>query len=200
MLKDTYEKCRHLSVKYKGYIGTASLLKEGLTNRQIAEFVSNGMLEKVYHGVYWFSCADYEKPADFKAVEIAKSNPRAVVCADSACFYQGLIDVEPPIVSVATKRNDRSKLAMNFPISRHYYSESNFQEQQTIVHTEFGDYRIYGLDRSVCDCIRFKRDIDEGIFCLILDNYKKQRQEQTRDRLLQYAKKLRMVNQLERYL
>lgn len=87
---------------------------------------------------------------------------------------------------------------MNFPISRHYYSDSNFKEQQQVVHTEFGDYIIYGVERSVCDCIRFKDDIDESIFCLILENYKKQ--EQTRDRLLQYARKLRMVNQLGRYL
>ncbi|MCI8578400.1 MAG: type IV toxin-antitoxin system AbiEi family antitoxin domain-containing protein [Lachnospiraceae bacterium] len=198
MLKDTYEKCRNLSTKYKGYIGTSDLLREGLTNRQIAEFVSNGMLEKVYHGVYWFSCAEYKKPSEYKAIEIGKSNSKAVVCADSACFYQGLIDVEPPVVSVATSRNDRSKLAMNFPISRHYYSDSNFKEQQQVVHTEFGDYIIYGVERSVCDCIRFKDDIDESIFCLILENYKKQ--EQTRDRLLQYARKLRMVNQLGRYL
>ena len=50
----------------------------------------------------------------------------------------------------------------------------------------------------MCDCIRFRNDIDEDIFCLILDTYRKQ--EQTRDRLLQYAKKLRMVNQLTHYL
>ena len=198
MLKDTYEKCRRLSGQYKGYIGTTDLLKEGLTNRQIAEFVSNGMLEKIYHGVYWFNCGDYEKPADYKAVEVGKSNSKAVICADSACFYQGLIDVEPPVVSIATRRSDRSKLVMNFPVTRHYYSDSNFQEQQTPVHTVFGDYMIYGVERSVCDCIRFRNDIDEDIFCLILDTYRKQ--EQTRDRLLQYAKKLRMVNQLTHYL
>ena len=47
MIKETYAKYYRLSEKYNGYISTSELLREGLTNRQIAQFVSSGMLEKV---------------------------------------------------------------------------------------------------------------------------------------------------------
>ncbi|MDE6924462.1 MAG: hypothetical protein K2P59_04255, partial [Acetatifactor sp.] len=70
MIKDTYIKCYRLSQKYDGYISTSELLREGLTNRQISEFVVNSMLEKVCYGMYWFNCADYDKPGDYKAIEI----------------------------------------------------------------------------------------------------------------------------------
>lgn len=198
MRKDTYIKCQQIADKYTGYVETAELLNEGFTNRQIMEFAANGMLEKVCHGVYWFSCADYCKPRDFKALEIFRSDSRAVVCADSACFYQGLIDVEPPIVSVATSRSDRSKFAMNFPVARHYFSENNFMEHQKMVDTAFGRYAVYDIERSVCDCIRFRKEIDDDIFCLVIESYRQQ--EQPIRRIQAYAEKLRMMNQVKRYL
>lgn len=198
MTKDTYIKCRQLSQKYNGYISTSELLREGLTNRQISEFTVNGMLEKVCYGIYWFSCADYAKPPDHKAIEICLSNPRAVICADSACFYQGLIEVEPPVVSVATRRDDRSKIAMKYPVTRHYYSGNNFSEHQDIVNTDFGQYVVYDIERSVCDCIRFRNTIDDDIFCLVIERYREQ--DRGRNRIVHYAKKLHLSNQLEKYL
>lgn len=201
MIKDTYRKCYQLSQKYDGYINTSELLKEGLTNRQISGFVANGMLEKVCHGIYWFSCADYVKPDDYKAIEICRSNPRAVICADSACFYQGLIDVEPSAVSVATRRDDRSKIAMKFPVTRHYYSGSSFSEHQKAINTEFGQYMVYDIERSVCDCIRFRDTIDDDIFCLVIERYKEfDEHDKAIGRMVHYAEKLHMVNQLTKYI
>lgn len=198
MIKDTCIKLWRLTEKYKGYISTSELLREGMTNRQISEFVDNGMLERVCYGIYWFNCAEYAKPEDYKAIEICRSDPKAVICADSACFYQGLIDTEPPVVSIATRRDDRSKIKMNFPVLRHYYSGSNFTEHQQTINTEFGQYAVYNIERSVCDCIRFRKDIDEGIFSLVIECYKKQEKEI--NRLTCYAEKLHILNQVKNYL
>ena len=195
VVKDTYIKLCRLTEKYKGYISTSELLREGMTNRQISEFVDNGMLERVCYGIYWFNCAEYAKPDDYKAIEICRSNPKAGICADSACYYQGLIDTEPPAVSIATRRDDRSKIKMNFPVSRHYYSGSNFTEHQQTIDTDFGQYAVYDIERSVCDCIRFRKDIDEGIFSLVIESYKKQEKEI--NRLICYAEKLHMLSQVK---
>lgn len=198
MIKDTCIKCYRLSQKYKGYVSTSELLSEGLTNRQISEFVSNGMLEKVCYGVYWFNCADYTKPDHYKAIEICRSDPRAVICADSACFLQGLIEVEPPVVSVATRRDDRSKIVMNFPVTRHYYSGISFSEHQKTIKTDFGQYSVYDIERSVCDCIRYKNTIDDDVFCLVIERYREQ--DRAANRLLQYAERLHMLNQVTKYI
>ena len=34
--------------------------------------------------------------------------------------------------------------------------------------TKYGSYNVYGIDRSVCDFIRFREDIDKDIFELVL--------------------------------
>ena len=113
-----YDKVKYIADKYKGYIDTEDLMKEGLTNRQIGLLTAEGKLEKVAHGHYWIISPEFSKPEDYKAVEVARVNRKAVICADSACYYMGLIDKEPEILSIATRRSDRHKMKMNFEVSR----------------------------------------------------------------------------------
>ena len=42
-----YDKVKYIADKYKGYIDTEDLMKEGLTNRQIGLLTAEGKLEKV---------------------------------------------------------------------------------------------------------------------------------------------------------
>lgn len=199
MLKATYQKLKKLSEEWKGYVGTDRLLKAGFTNRQIAHFVEEGYLEKVCHGSYWLLCAGCDKPEEYKALEVCLSDSNAIICAESACFYQGLIEVEPEAVSIATARNDRRMIKMNFPTIRHYYSKGTQPQDYNKVVTDFGVYNIYDVDRSVCDCIRFRKDIDEYVFDLIIDSYC-EREKQQNKRLQEYAKRFHMAHEIARYI
>jgi len=184
---------------HAGYIGTEQLLKAGVTNRQIAALTEEGLLERICHGHYWIRSAGCEKPKEYKAVEVCLSDPNAVICADSACFYHGLIDQEPPALSVATKRNDRRKIEMNFPVARHYYSENRHMAKIDQVSTQFGTYSMFDLEKSVCDCIYFRKDIDEKIFECIMERYSCYKERQM-ERLMEYAKRLCVLKELKKYL
>ena len=186
-----------LTEKYKGYIDTEDLMKEGLTNRQIGLLTAEEKLEKIAHGHYWVNSDAYGKPEDYKAVEVARVNENAVICADSAWYYMGLIDVEPQVLSIATKRSDRHKMKMNFEVSRHYFSEQAFEDEKHVFDTKYGSYNVYGIDRSVCDCIRFREDIDKDIFELVIENYRKY-DKKNEERLMAYAKAMRIGRQVER--
>lgn len=192
-----YDKVRNISEKYKGYIDTEDLMKEGLTNRQIGLLTAEEKLEKIAHGHYWVNSDAYGKPEDYKAVEVARVNENAVICADSACYYMGLIDVEPQVLSIATKRSDRHKMKMNFEVSRHYFSEQAFEDEKHVFDTKYGSYNVYGIDRSVCDCIRFREDIDKDIFELVIENYRRYAKK-NEERLMAYAKAMRIGRQVER--
>ena len=199
MREATVKRLETIANERTGYITTEELLKSGITNRQIAVFVDKGMLEKISHGHYWLACAGCGKPAEYKAVELCITNPRLIICADSACFYQGLISVEPERVSAATRRSDRSRFRMNFPVSRHYFGDSLFREYSRKIETAFGSYTVYDLERSVCDVIRFKDSIDPAVFDLIIDSYRRSEAKQV-DRLLEYAAMVRILNRVKNYL
>ena len=194
MRDKTYEKLD----KYAGYIGTEQLLKDGFTNRQIACFVEEKLLERICHGYYWVIKPVCKKPGSYKEIEVCLSDPRAVICADSACFYLGLIQEEPNVLSVATSRNDRSAIRMTFPVKRHYFSQSDFFQISQNITSDFGDYNIFDIERSVCDCIRLKKDIDVYIFEQIIDSYRNLEHRQ-KERMQAYAKRLRMLTEIKKY-
>ena len=58
----------------------------------------------------------YDKPIDYKCIEVCLSAPRAVSCMDSAFYYQEAIETEPECLSVATERTDLKKWEERHPI------------------------------------------------------------------------------------
>lgn len=166
----TYYRLENLYRKYSGYISTGELMDEGFSNRQIAVLTEENYLEKVCHGCYWMLQCGYKKPDDYKCIEVCLSDPRAVIAMKSACYYQGLIESEPDILTVATERTDRSVIKMKFPVERHYFSSSHFQCGIKKIETKFGKYNIYNVERSVYDMVRLK---DEAVI-EVLDRMKAQ--------------------------
>lgn len=185
MRSNTYLKLGNIHKKYKGYVGTKELMEEELSNRQIAALAEEGYLEKVCHGYYWIT-GKYEKPIDYKCIEVCLSDPRAVICMDSAIYYQGGLAEEPEFLSVATERTDRSLMKMNFLIKRHYFSGNNFGIGMKKRNTEFGCYNIYDVERSVCDMLRFEGEIKVELSEIVKNN------KQQCERMLKYAELLRI--------
>lgn len=191
MLLNTYEKVTKLFEEGKGYRSAAQLKEARVTTVQIKELVKKGIIERISHGHYWLIDEENGKPENYEMIEIGKVNPKAVICADSACYYHGLIDWKPKKLSVATLKTDRSKMQMNFPITRHYYSDLAFEKDLEVVETEHGTFRVYNLERSVCDSIRFRDDIGKKEVDIIVRNFMKRDNKQL-ERMLAYADAMRV--------
>ena len=191
MLLNTYEKVTKLFRDGNGYRNAAQLKDAKVTTVQIKELVSKGIIERVSHGHYWLIDEEKGKPENFEMLEACMVNARGVICADSACYYHGLIDKAPEKLSVATLKTDRSKMQLNFPVTRHYYSDLAFEQDLEVVNTPYGQIRIYALERSVCDTIRFRADIGIEMVENIVQNYMKCENRQM-ERLLAYADAMRV--------
>lgn len=76
MRDNTYIKLESICKKYKGYVRTQKLLEEGFSNRQIAFLTKDGYLEKICYGVYWINGRGYDKPLDYKCIEVCLSAPK----------------------------------------------------------------------------------------------------------------------------
>ncbi len=191
MRVSTYRRIEQLCQRRRGYISTRELEKEGFTNRQIAQLTGEEYLEKVCFGYYWLTQCAYDKPGDYKCIEACLSNPRAVIALRSACYYQGVGREEPSVLSVATERTDRSKMKLNFPLERHYFSSSIFSFGIKRIWTPFGGYNIYEIERSFCDRMRLDRaGADRGLAVELCD-YMEAERAQT-ERILKYAELLRV--------
>lgn len=195
MRAGTYYKLESLYEKHRGYISTKELLDEGLSNRQIAGLTEENYLEKICHGYYWMVRSGCKKPWDYKCVEVCLGNPRAVIAMKSACYYQGVIQIEPEVLTVATERTDRSMIKMNFPVERHYFSTSNFRIGMRRMSTEFGNYNIYDVERSYCDMMRLNETNSDDRFMIeVADCIKAGRGKN--ERIQKYAQMFNLRNSL----
>ena len=118
MLWNTYEKVTKLFEAANGYLSASEVRREKITTVQIRELIEKGTLERVSHGYYWFRGENNRKPENYEMIEACMVNQHAVICADSVCYYLGLTPYKPRKLSVATLKTDRSKMSLNFPVTR----------------------------------------------------------------------------------
>lgn len=191
MLLKTYDKIIDLFHDNHGYMSFEQLKEKGVTIAQIQELVDREILDKFARGWYWCNMCGYERPKDRKYIEIGKVNEKAVICMDSAGYLQKLLKEEPKVISVATERTDRKKMEFAFPVIRYYFQNTGAEDEIETVNTEFGSYRVYSVDRTVCDCIRMKSRLDERELEEIEKAYKERNPDI--DRLFVFAKGLRAL-------
>lgn len=199
MLQRTYDKVNQLFQESNGYLPTRKLLENKITTIQIRTMLKEGKLEKISHGNYWNRMSGKKKPKHYKMLEACMTNPKAVICSLSACYYHGLLDEEPDKLYVATARTDRGGMKLNFPVSRHYYSVTTFEDEVVNARTGGGSIRVYDVDRSVCDCIRLEREIGHDAVELVVEKYKNYKRKKP-DRLFAYADQMRYGKIVRDYL
>lgn len=191
MLKRTYEKIYSLFEKAGGYLPTRTLIDNRVSTIHIKELLEDGDIEKVSHGNYWGAFLNIKKPKDYKYVEVCMTNKKAVICGPSACFYHGLLKKEPDKLFVATQRTDRGSLKMTFPVSRHYFSENGYWDDVLTYNSAGTVIRIFGIDKSVVDSIRFRDSFDEKKLDEILRAYKKSSKKDLK-KCYEYADSMRV--------
>lgn len=191
MLLKTYDKIIELFHDNHGYMSFDQLKEEGVTIAQIQELADRGILDKFARGWYWCNKCGHIRPKDRKYIEIGKVNEKAVICMDSAGYLQKLLKREPEVISVATERTDRKKMEFAFSVNRYYFQNTGAEDEIETINTEFGSYRVYSVDRTVCDCIRMKSRLSEDVLEEIEEAYKAQNRDI--NRLLEYAKGLRAL-------
>ncbi len=174
MLLSTYHKLLNYFKEQHGYASFADLRSQGFTMTQLNELQQSGELERISRGLYWCHSCGFSKPDDYRYIEIAKINPDAIICLNSACYLNGMIEQEPEIVDVATARDDRKLMHTNFPIKRHYFSLlSDYQNPKANTDiicervTDFGFYRYFSKEQTLKDCIRLIGKVNQDVLIAI---------------------------------
>lgn len=198
MLLQTYDRIIKLFHEHHGYMNFEQLKFNKVTVKQIQELEGRSVIDNFSRGWYWCNDCGYEKPADYKYIEIAKVNPGAIVCMDSACFKHGILREEPTAVSVATERNDRKKMEFSYSVRRYYLQNLGNGDEVIQTNTDFGTYKIYSVERSICDCIRLKDKLEEQVYLEIMNNF--YMTELRKARLLMYAKELRALKNIKDFI
>ena len=179
--------------KHKGY-----LKRQQIPNRktyiQILEMVKSGKVERLKRGVYY----RYSKMSEMM-IDVDKIVPGGILCMFSAWSHYQLTTQIPQSFNVAIEKNHKAVLPDYPPITL-YYWQKEYHELGVVRQKIYGYLvNIYDLEKSVCDAVKFRTKIGIDVSSEILKNYLK-RSDRNLPKLIEYAKKMRIMTILRTYL
>lgn len=156
--------------------------------------VQDGSLVRVKRGVF-------AKPGDLAnvMVDIEKIIPNGILCMYSAWAYYGLTTQVPQQYDVAIKRGRKVTLPQYPSFSVHNLTDSVLNTGVTNTKISGYEVKIFDLEKSVCDAVKFRNKIGLDVCTEIVKNYLK-RKDRNLSKLMKYAKILHVNKILEMYV
>ena len=166
-----------------GFLKAKDLTSRNQWN-QLKKLIDSGMVVKLKCGLYslpQFSILSQNR-------EVAQIVPSGVICLYSAWRHYDLTVNNPFEYHLAIKREDRIKIPDYPPIKIYRWSEKFYN--LGIVETD--TMRIYDLEKSVCDAVRFRNKVGMNIVIEVVRNYVKRKSVRNFNKLTKYSRELRI--------
>lgn len=192
---EKYNQILEVFRRNKGYARTKDILNAGLHHHYLEALVKEGAVIKIKRGLYRLESVNFDDELE----EVSRIIPDGVVCLFSAWNYYELTDFIPPEYHIAIEKSRKVVLPDYPPIRVYFWSEKYWSigiTQVTIGNTVVD---IYEKEKSVCDAIKFRNKIGKDVEKEVLKNYLKEKNRNI-DKLLRYAKLLRVEEQMKTYL
>lgn len=180
-----------LFIQNKGYVKANDLAKNRTLYDALNELIEENQVVKIKAGLYKHLLLVQEN----EEVEVSKMYPQAVMCLYSAWYHYNLTTHIPSEYHLAFAHKQKINVKDYPPIKAYYWSDKlyNFEVQ------DIEGVRIYSLEKSVCDAVKFRNKIGINVMSEILKNYLK-RKDKNLNLLFQVSKKMRMEILLREYL
>jgi len=179
--------------EHQGLLRTAEAIRLGIHPRTIYQLRDEGILEHLAKGVYRLvEIPDFSEP---DLVLVSKKIPHGIICLISALAYYEITTQIPHFVYVAIPTKSRRSNLDYPPIRYFYYSENVYNTGYETVLIEGYPVKIYNIEKTLADCIKFRNKIGMDVVIEALKMYW-QRKETKIDKLYEYAK----VNRVEKIL
>ena len=124
-------------------------------------------------------------------VEVANIIPDGVFCMFTAWRYYHLSVYNPHEFCVAIQKKQKIVLPTYPPVKLFYWIDDFYLLGITETLIDNQKVKIYDIEKSVCDAVRFRNKIGIEMMSEILKNYLKLKGKNL-NRLAQYAKQLRI--------
>lgn len=173
---------------------TKDLNEQGISNYEISKLVKEGIIEKMYQGVYTLG--------DIQNLQITDINvivEKGIISLSSACYYYQLMDGQEGKITITLDREQKPP-KMPYDIFCYYYTTSKFYDiGLKVIDQEGRKIKIYDVERTVCDMIKHRSKYDLQVVREVVENYL-ERDDCDIEKLIAYSRELRVYNVLMQYL
>ncbi len=192
---DYKSKLEQLIINNQGLILTKMVDQEGIPRPYLSKLAKEGRLEKVSHGVYLSPEAFEDEMYCLQA-----RNTRVIFSHETALFLHDLTDRDPISWSITVPAgyngsNLRAAGIKVYAIKKDLYELGLIESK-----TQFGrSIKTYDMERTICDIVRSRSQIDIGILMDALKKYSK-RSDKSISTLMRYGEAFGITKMLKQYM
>lgn len=183
-------------LKQNGGIVTAAEANEvGISNERLRLLVRSGDLERATFGVYIL-------PDEFadKMYIAQLRRPKIIYSHETALFLHDLTDRDPINYSVTVPTGYNVSRLQEAGFSVYMIKRELHEVGVTKINTMFGNpVVVYGLERTICDCLRSRNRLDIAIVTDAMKRYAR-RKDKNLNTLMQMAETFKVTKPLRHYM
>ena len=185
------EKILQLTQENNGYITTKEIVDNGLSKIALKRLCDNGLLKRVSTGYY--SLPNMINDDYYKIIYKSKN---AVFSYNTSLFLHELSDRTPLYFDVTVPRGYGGPLQNIDVVSLHYVDKNILNLGMEIIKSPFGmDIKCYDVERTICDIIKNKNNMDKEIYTKALKWYA-EKKDKDMLKLSKYSKKLNIEKEV----
>ena len=169
-----------------GFASMKELKEANFHTREITLLVKEKTIEKIKPGFYRLSDYGYFKDVNLSLITVCRADPQAVICLISALDYYEMTDFNPSEIYYAIPHSQKKKSISSPPVKTFFFRERFYKPGIDIVHTKYGELKIYNKEKTICDMFRYRNKLGEDLTMQALKNYLKQKKKSIAT-LIKYA-------------
>lgn len=180
-----------------GVMRTSEALRLGIHPRTLYAMRDEGLLERLGRGLY--RLADLPPLGNPDLVAVALKVPGGVICLISALAYHELTTQIPHEVYLALPRGAEPPRLEHPPVRVFWFTGKAFTEGVETHEVDGVPVRIYGAEKTLADCFKYRNKIGLDTAVEALRRYVRGRRARI-DTLMTYARICRVEKVMRPYL
>lgn len=178
-----------------GYLLTSTVQDSGISRTYLSRYVKERELERIETGIYilpeiW--------PDPLYVLQL--KNKETVFSNETALYLYGLMEHEPKRICLSVKRGYNATHLIKRGIKPYFVKKELFNQGVTLVKTSYGnEVRVYDIDKTICDMIHRKDEMDIQVFQTALKEYINGNRKNIH-RLMVYAQQMGLERKIRNYL
>lgn len=188
-------KIMELAEKFNGYITTKEVSKNDIPKIYLTQLVDEKKLIRISRGLYMLPDCFEDEYYRFQVI-----TNYSVFSLETALYLHNYSDRVPTVYNITVPRNYNGYLSKEKNVKLSYVKEELLNLGITEIESPLGQkIKVYDLERTICDIIKFKNKVDPEIFSKALKQYVKSK-DKNLNNLITYARELKVESEVRKYM
>ena len=188
---NNYDRVLKYAEENNGYITSKAAENLGVNSTFLSNLVNHKKIERVGTGIYKLP----EYPIDNFYI-LSKSSKNMCYSHATALYLHNMSDRIPLVYDITVPYNYSGNLLNNENVALRYVNDEVFELRMIDIKTINNlTVKCYDLERTLCDIVKDKKNMDKEIYSKALKEYVK-RNDKDILKLIKYAKKLNIEEEI----